>query len=304
MEKQYLPQKTMITLEQDLSKSYVSHLYHAKNLTIKEAVEAEECDVIDYDYSNVGVVDKRNIREQVLFGNVVVMYLDVDLTEIPSTGIIKPPSYKINTAVPFVCIGWSDYEYLTSLNEQGKQIKNRGYLILCQMDELHMKEKLYYLPYKFVKSGEDEGVVREVWSFIDIHKTVIPTRSKIEMTIGENIFKDGESHYETDAVPFYHEQGNPLIPLRIVAEHLGYTVNWEKRKKIITLTKPDATVVVLKIGEKRCLVNGVEIQTHLPVYIDKCTKRSFVTLGFVRCIFGCEAEFVKSDELIKIYRNH
>lgn len=301
MENSSLPTKALTTSHRDLSNSYVAHLYHTKGYSIKQAIEADECDIIDYDYSKVGDIDKEKIKERVLFSNHVIMYLDIDLVEISSDKIIKPPSCEISTSVPFICVGWSDYEYLKSYAKQGKKIKNRGYLMLYPIDKPYTEENLYYLPYKFVKN---EGhVVREVWYFNNVESTVIPPRQRIEMLIGDNIIKDGDRHYEVDASAYYHIKGNPMVPIRIVAEHLGYTVTWKRFSKVIILNK-DSVEIVLKVGENKCFVNGTEITTFLPVTIDKYNNRAYVTLGFIRSIFDCDAEFIKSKQLIKIYRNN
>lgn len=302
MEKRSLPSKALTTINHNLSNTYVACLYYTKGYTIKQAIDDDMCDIIDYDYSNIGVIDKDKIKEQVLINNSVLLYLDIDLTEVPSDRIIKPPSCKTTSSVPFICVGWSDYEYLNSYTKQGKKIKNRGYLILRLIDEASREGDLYYLPYKFVKNGETEQLVREVWSFNDVKKTVIPPRRRIEMFIGDNIIRDGDKHYEVDACAYYHLKGNPMIPIRIVAERLGYTVIWKRFSKTIILNK-NSIEIVLKVGENKCFVNGTEVTSFLPVTIDKDNKRAYVTLGFIRNIFNCDAEFIKPKQLIKIYRN-
>ena len=302
MEKNTLPSKALLTSWRNLSNTYVACIHYTKGCTIKQAVDEGICDVINYDFSNVHVVDKEKIKEQTLVNNNVLLYLDIDLKEVPSDRIIKPPSCKTTTSVPFICVGWSDYEYLNSYTKQGKKIKNRGYLMLCPIEKPIIKENIYYLPYKFVKSNDEHNLVREVWYFNDINETVIPARSRIEMNIGDNIFKYDGHHYETDAPPYYHLQGNPMVPLRTIAERFGYTVTWKRRTKTITISKND-TEITLKVGDKKCFINGVETTMFLPVHINKTNKRSYVTLGFIRNIFDCDAEFIKETELIKIYKN-
>ena len=301
MESSNLPTKSLTMSYRDLSNSYVAQLYHTKGHTIKQAIEADECDIIDYDYSRVGDINKEKIKERVLFSNHVIMYLDIDLAEISSDKIIKPPSREVSTSVPFICVGWSDYEYLKSYSKQGEKIKNRGYLMVYPIDKPYTVEDLYYLPYKFVKN--EEGIVREVWCFNNVEYTVIPPRQRIEMRIGETIIKDGDKHYETDSEAYYHVKGNPMIPLRFVAERLGYSVAWKRFRKTIILNR-DSDEIIIKVGENKSFVNGVEIRTFLPVHINKYNRRSYVTLGFIRNIFDCDAEFVKQKELIKIYRKH
>lgn len=303
MDKRSLATKAILEPKGDLTNSFIARLYRSNGLTIKESIEANECDVINYDYSNVNVISKDKIKEQVLFSKYVILYLNIDLTQVPSDRIIKPPSCEVTKTVPFVCLGWSDHEYLNSFNKQGKKVRNRGYLMLYPIDRPIIKENLYYLPYKFVKNDEDEKLVQEVWYLNDVDNTIIPYRTRIEMKMGETIFKDAEKHYESDVAPYYHIKGNPLIPLRVIAEHFGYTVSWKRFTKTIILNK-DSKEIIIKVGENKCFINGIESRMFLPVYINKDTKRSYVTLGVIRNIFNCDAEFIKEDQLIKIYKNN
>lgn len=305
MEKFNLPNKSVLNSQTILSDTFVARLYSQRGFTIEEAIETETCDIINYDYSNIHTVDKESIKEQVMLNNQVIMYLNIRLTDIPSDKIIKAPSsYKHSSYTPFVCIGWSDFDYLTSYDEQGKKIKNRGYLMVCPINEPIDKEHACFLPYKYVKYEEEKAFpfIKEVWFFSNVDEVVIPPRNKIEMRIGDFLFKDNGKFFETDATALYHTKGNPIVPLRRIAERLDYTVKWSNWKKTIVLTK-DCTEIIIKIGEDKCHINGIETPLFLPIIIDKDSGRSYATLGVIKTIFKCDAEFIKEKELIKIYRD-
>ena len=290
--------------QKNLTESFIAHLYKSKSFSIGQALVLNECEVLGTNLINEETT-KSKIKEYVMANNDVVVYLNVNLEEIESTKIIKsPPSYTSTNLVPFVCVGWSDYDYLTSI-VKGKKIRNRGYFILHPITSSFEEENFYYLPYKFFKSeeNEEESLIREAWCFRDITKAIIPKRSTIEMHIGDRIFKDSNTHYETDAVPFYGPKGNPLIPLRTIAQRLGYAVSWNKRKKLVTLTKPDTTTILIEVGKTHCIKDGKTILFSVPVYINKHNKRTYVSLGFVKSVLGCHGEFVKKREIIKIFRN-
>ena len=46
-----------------------------------------------------------------------------------------------------------------------------------------------------------------------------------------------------------------MVPFRVIGEELGAKVNFEQANQTITLSYKD-TVVVLKVGSKKAIVNG------------------------------------------------
>lgn len=295
--------KLIKSSQKNLAESFIAHLYKSKGYSIGKALQLDECEVLGTNLITKKTT-KTQIKEYVMANSDVILYLDVNLEEIESTKIIKYSSLTTEKLIPFVCIGWSDYEYVTSVSVEGKKMKNRGFFILQPITSNIEEENFYYLPYKFFKSEETNGetLIREVWCFDNIAKVVIPTRPRIEMRIAERIFKDSGVYYETDGFPCYSANGNPLVPLRTIATRFGYNVSWNKRKKLITLTKPDTSITV-HVGDKHCIKNGKTVLFGVPVEINVSNKRSYVSLGFIKAVFNCDGEFVKEGELIKIFRN-
>ena len=52
--------------------------------------------------------------------------------------------------------------------------------------------------------------------------------------------------------------GRTLVPVRLIAENLGATVEWEEKTSTVTITR-DEVVIKLRLGEKKMFKNGQEI---------------------------------------------
>lgn len=94
------------------------------------------------------------------------------------------------------------------------------------------------------------------------------------------LFDDAE--VEFDEAPFV-EEGRTLVPIRALAEKLGFTVDWLEAEQKITLTKGETTIV-LWIGSNKVLVNGVEGTIDVPA--KKVGNRTFVPIRFIAETLG------------------
>jgi 3D (Asp-Asp-Asp) domain-containing protein len=95
-----------------------------------------------------------------------------------------------------------------------------------------------------------------------------------------------------DAKPFIDENGRTQVPVRFVADQLGFQVNWKRENgavKVI-LTK-DAKLIVLKEGETAATINGQPISLDSSVMIRN--DRTFVPIRFVAESVG---KYVQWDE--------
>lgn len=88
--------------------------------------------------------------------------------------------------------------------------------------------------------------------------------------------------------PAIIEDGRTLVPFRAFLEKLGATVEWNEEDKIVT-AKHDDKEIVLTIGSKVAVVDGVEVE------LDKEAKivedRTLVPLRFISENFGFNVEF-------------
>jgi len=124
-----------------------------------------------------------------------------------------------------------------------------------------------------------------------------------------------------DAVDFTDELGYPylirdtertLIPLRIVAEKMGYEVGWNQETKVAAV-KDEDTNIAMKIGENMATVNGKKIpidvqdgkvvDTKAMFLQVKGSHRTYVPLRFVSETMGAEVKYERKNEINCIYIN-
>lgn len=91
----------------------------------------------------------------------------------------------------------------------------------------------------------------------------------------------------SDVAP-YIKKGRTFVPIRFIAEELGFDVKWDAKTRTATMTEGDSTVVVT-IGSKTMLVNGEVRELDLPAEITD--GRTFVPLRAISEAFGKKVEY-------------
>lgn len=93
--------------------------------------------------------------------------------------------------------------------------------------------------------------------------------------------------------PFVAGEGTTLVPLRVITEAFGATVDWEDATQKITLTYPDVSIV-LQIGNSVAQVNDhAETLLEAPVLMNDTTM---VPLRFISETFGAEVSYDEVTE--------
>lgn len=91
----------------------------------------------------------------------------------------------------------------------------------------------------------------------------------------------------SDVAP-YIKKNRTFVPIRFIAEELGFDVKWDAKTKTVTMTEGDSTVVVT-IGSRTMLVNGKPYKLELPAEITD--GRTFVPLRAISEAFGKKVEY-------------
>ena len=115
---------------------------------------------------------------------------------------------------------------------------------------------------------------------------------EVRFELGSDILRINGEDVKVEAMPFA-ENGTTLVPLRVITEAFGATVDWEPHAKVVTLNYQDV-VIVLQLGNSIVTVNGQQ-QTLLlaPKAVNSTTM---VPLRFISETFGAD---VKYDEVTK-----
>jgi len=114
-------------------------------------------------------------------------------------------------------------------------------------------------------------------------------------TIG--VYVDGEKVVFPDQEPYIDSNSRVLVPLRGVFEKMGAKVDWEAPTKTVTADRA-GTVVILKIGEKKALVNG-ETKTFDTQAVLR-NGRTMVPLRFVSESLGATVQWISDKKEVRI----
>lgn len=112
------------------------------------------------------------------------------------------------------------------------------------------------------------------------------------------IFVDGERIYP-DSAPVLRD-GRTLVPIRAVAEKMGYTVGWNPEKQLVTLTSADkSTVLEFTIESDIALKNGkAQITLDVPAVI--LEDRTYLPLRAVADGMGADIQWNSDERVIEI----
>lgn len=100
-----------------------------------------------------------------------------------------------------------------------------------------------------------------------------------------------------DNVLPYIESDRTLIPIRALAENMGFTVEWDDETRTVSVKGGD-TEIVLVIDSDKATVNGEEKKLDVPARIT--SDRTFIPLRFVSENMGWAVEWNDADRSITI----
>lgn len=91
----------------------------------------------------------------------------------------------------------------------------------------------------------------------------------------------------SDVAP-YIKNSRTYVPIRFIAEELGFDVKWDAKTKKVSMSDGKSTVE-LTIGSKTMLVNGKKVKLDAPAEIKD--QRTFVPLRAIAEAFGKSVEY-------------
>lgn len=118
----------------------------------------------------------------------------------------------------------------------------------------------------------------------------------IKLVIGSTTAYIGEEAQTIDTAP-YLEGSTTMLPFKFIGDALGAKVGWVNETKTVTFEQ-GSDLIELKIGSKKALVNGSEVQLEVPPLIKN--NRTFVPLRFVSTNLGAKVEWVNQTKTIII----
>lgn len=103
----------------------------------------------------------------------------------------------------------------------------------------------------------------------------------------------------SDVYP-YIKNNRTYVPIRFIAEELGYDVKWDGANRKVTMTN-DGTTVELTIGSNKMMVNGKTVLLDAPAEIRD--DRTFVPLREIAEAFGEKVDYSKDYKAVYIGDN-
>jgi len=101
-----------------------------------------------------------------------------------------------------------------------------------------------------------------------------------------------EVHFDHGVLPWINPAtGRTLVPIRPIAEALGFTVNWTPDSPDEVTMERDGTSVHLVIGDNKATVNGEVVYMDQPSMLVN-DARTMVPLRFVAEAFNCKVDWV------------
>ncbi|MCM3698067.1 N-acetylmuramoyl-L-alanine amidase family protein [Paenibacillus macerans] len=93
-----------------------------------------------------------------------------------------------------------------------------------------------------------------------------------------SVYLDGRALTLPENGQVQNVNGNVMIPIRVVAEELGFDVNWEKKTGTVTIQQP-GTILTLAVNKTTATVNGSDVKLTAAPMLAKDT--TLVPLRFV-----------------------
>lgn len=100
----------------------------------------------------------------------------------------------------------------------------------------------------------------------------------------------------SDVAPFINND-RTLVPIRVISENLGYSVNWDNQTRKVTVKNNDKSIE-LTIGKKEVNINGTNSSIDVAPMIKN--ERTFVPLRFISESFDNDVNWDNNTRTVRI----
>lgn len=147
-----------------------------------------------------------------------------------------------------------------------------------------------YIPYEYFTYINEFGYGYFIDAFASIDLTAPYIKNKMKMRINSNKAIIEGVEYTLDQAPYIEPKtGRTMVPLRFIAQHMGYEVNYDSNLKEITLSGNN--VIKMRIDSNKAVIDGVEYLLDQVPYIEPKTGRTMVPLRFVAQHLGYAVDY-------------
>lgn len=143
-----------------------------------------------------------------------------------------------------------------------------------------------------VSAEESESAIPDINDIVDVNKGEKVT---IAFKIGDSTLSVNGQNV-TVTTP-YEKNGTTLVPVRVITEAFGATVDWDEAEEKVTLTYSGVTIEIW-IGSTRAVVNGTE--STLLLAPELTNETTMVPLRFITENFGADVSYDDATEAILV----
>ncbi len=217
----------------------------------------------------------------------------------PDTGVNMTESWESKIGVPTtkgLTVTSSDNELLMA----GDMITHvNGYEVHSIADYNEALKKSFdgkAVEFTYTRGGVSNAVMIEAEA--DLEKDT-DARVEISFTVGNSTLMINGFRVEVET-PYIAGAGTTLVPLRVITEAFGATVEWQAEDNTITLTYPENTIV-LQAGNTIAKVNGEEVELAVaPEIVGEGV--TMVPLRFIAETFGATVDYDGETGRITVVR--
>ena len=217
----------------------------------------------------------------------------------PDTGVNMTESWESKIGVPTtkgLTVTSSENELLMA----GDMITHvNGYEVHSIADYNEALKKSFdgkAVEFTYTRGGVSSSVMIEAEA--DLSRDT-DARVEISFTVGNSTLMINGFRVEVET-PYIAGTGTTLVPLRVITEAFGATVQWQAEDNTITLTYPEKTIV-LQAGNSLAQVNGEEVELAVaPEIVGEGV--TMVPLRFIAETFGATVDYDGETGRITVIR--
>ncbi|REK62563.1 MAG: hypothetical protein C6P35_15960 [Cohnella sp.] len=103
--------------------------------------------------------------------------------------------------------------------------------------------------------------------------------------------------YSSQQMPYTDANGRTLVPLRLVGDLMGASVNWDRKEQKAIVAVEDETIVLF-IGKDTALVNNQQVKLDTKPVVQNET--AMVPLRFLSEVLKINIRYIKDGNIVEL----
>jgi hypothetical protein len=103
--------------------------------------------------------------------------------------------------------------------------------------------------------------------------------------------------YSSQQMPYADANGGTLVPLRLVGDLMGASVNWDRKEQKAIVAVEDETIVLF-IGKDTALVNNQQVKLNTKPVVQNET--AMVPLRFLSEVLKINIRYIKDGNIVEL----